>query len=70
MEDSEAEKAANIIFRHARPPSDQAGGQIALLEEAPPVAQAELSAWSFWLNLWPAARQGTTPNLAFIWDWP
>jgi nitrogen regulatory protein PII len=32
MEDSEAEKAVNIILRHARPQSDQEGGQIAVLE--------------------------------------
>ena len=32
MEDSEAEKAVNIILRHARPQSDEAGGQIAVLE--------------------------------------
>ena len=32
MEDSEAEKAVNIILRHARPQSDQEGGQVAVLE--------------------------------------
>ena len=32
VEDSEAEKAVNIILRHARPQSDQEGGQIAVLE--------------------------------------
>jgi nitrogen regulatory protein PII len=32
MEDSEAEKAVNIILRHARPQSDREGGQIAVLE--------------------------------------
>jgi nitrogen regulatory protein PII len=32
MEDSEAEKAVNVILRHARPPSDQEGGQISVLE--------------------------------------
>ena len=32
MEDSEAEKAVNIILRHARPQSDEEGGQIAVLE--------------------------------------
>jgi nitrogen regulatory protein PII len=32
MEDSGAEKAVNIILRHARPQSDREGGQIAVLE--------------------------------------
>ena len=32
VEDSEAEKAVNIILRHARPQSDQEGGQITVLE--------------------------------------
>jgi nitrogen regulatory protein PII len=32
LEDSEAEKAVNIILRHARPQSDQEGGQVAVLE--------------------------------------
>ena len=32
VEDSEAEKAVNIILRHARPQSDEEGGQIAVLE--------------------------------------
>jgi nitrogen regulatory protein PII len=32
MADSEVEKAVNIILRHARPQSDQEGGQIAVLE--------------------------------------
>jgi nitrogen regulatory protein PII len=30
--DSEVEKAVNIILRHARPQSDEEGGQIAVLE--------------------------------------
>ena len=32
MVDSEVEKAVNIILRHARPQSDQEGGQVAVLE--------------------------------------
>ena len=32
MEDSEVERAVNIILRHARPRSDEEGGQIAVLE--------------------------------------
>jgi hypothetical protein len=32
VEDSEVEKAVNIILRHARPQSDEEGGQIAVLE--------------------------------------
>jgi nitrogen regulatory protein PII len=32
VEDSEAEKAVNIILRHARPQSDLEGGQITVLE--------------------------------------
>jgi nitrogen regulatory protein PII len=32
MVDSEVEKAVNIILRHARPQSDEEGGQIAVLD--------------------------------------
>jgi nitrogen regulatory protein PII len=32
VEDSEVEKAVNIILRHARPQSDKEGGHIAVLE--------------------------------------
>jgi nitrogen regulatory protein PII len=32
MEDSEAEKAVNIILRHARPQPGEEGGQVAVLE--------------------------------------
>jgi hypothetical protein len=32
LEDSEAEKAVNIILRHARSQFDQEGGQVAVLE--------------------------------------
>jgi nitrogen regulatory protein PII len=32
MVDSEVERAVNIILRHARPRSDQEGGQVAVLE--------------------------------------
>jgi nitrogen regulatory protein PII len=32
IEDSEAEKAVNVILRHAKPESDEQGGQIAVLE--------------------------------------
>ena len=44
MENSEAEKAVNIILRHARPQSDQEGGQIAVLEvnEIPSATAVEL----------------------------
>jgi nitrogen regulatory protein PII len=47
MEDSEAEKAVNIILRHARPQSDHEGGQIAVLEvsEIPSAASVEAPDW-------------------------
>jgi nitrogen regulatory protein PII len=32
IEDSEAEKAVNVILRHAQPEGDEQGGQIAVLE--------------------------------------
>ena len=32
VEDSEAEKAVNVILRHAQPEPDEEGGQIAVLE--------------------------------------
>ena len=47
MEDSEAEKAVNIILRLARPQSDQEGGQIAVLEvsEIPSATLVEAPDW-------------------------
>ncbi len=47
VEDSEAEKAVNVILRHAQPESDEQGGQIAVLDVnetlriGPPTVDAE-----------------------------
>ena len=41
VDDSEADQAVNVILRHARPKSDEAGGQITVLEvnQTRPVGQ-------------------------------